>query len=142
MFNLLRVGNPALVRVSVLGTVVRRMSASSNTGLYPPIEPYESGMLKVSDLHTVYWEQSGNKTGKPVVFLHGGPGGGTSGYDRRYFDPSVYRIVLMDQRGAGKSTPSASLVVSPIFFLLLLFCFSFSDHCLPLIGQHHLASRR
>ncbi|TPX66877.1 prolyl aminopeptidase [Spizellomyces sp. 'palustris'] len=77
--------------------------------LYPPIEPYETGFLKVSEIHTIYWETSGNAAGKPVVFLHGGPGGGTSGDDRRFFDPSVYRIVLLDQRGSGKSTPIACL---------------------------------
>ncbi|KAG8891385.1 hypothetical protein FRB99_003634 [Tulasnella sp. 403] len=77
--------------------------------LYPPIEPFETGQLKVSDLHTLNYEVSGNKDGKPVVFLHGGPGGGVSEKDRRYFDPKVYKIVLFDQRGAGKSTPSASI---------------------------------
>ncbi|KAJ3299373.1 hypothetical protein HK104_009161 [Borealophlyctis nickersoniae] len=73
--------------------------------LYPQIEPFDTGFLKVDDTHSIYYEQSGNRDGKPVVFLHGGPGGGTSGEDRRYFDPAVYRIVLFDQRGAGKSTP-------------------------------------
>jgi len=77
--------------------------------LYPEIEPYDSGMLKVSDLHTIYYEQSGNPNGKPVVFLHGGPGGGTNPKCRRFFDPAVYRIVLFDQRGCGKSTPHAEL---------------------------------
>lgn len=77
--------------------------------MYPDIEPYDTGMLTVSDIHKVYYEQSGNKTGKPVIFLHGGPGGGTSPRDRTFFDPAVYRIVLMDQRGAGKSTPAAEL---------------------------------
>jgi proline iminopeptidase len=77
--------------------------------LYPEIEPYESGKLRVSDLHEIYWEQSGNPEGKPVVFLHGGPGGGTEPRHRRFFDPSAYRIVLLDQRGCGRSTPHASL---------------------------------
>ena len=77
---------------------------------YPEIEPFDSGMLKVSDLHTIYWEQSGNPRGKPVVFVHGGPGGGTDPKQRRFFDPNAYRIVLFDQRGCGKSTPHASLV--------------------------------
>ncbi len=77
--------------------------------LYPPIEPYETGMLPVSERHTLYYEVSGNPRGKPVVFLHGGPGGGTSPDHRRYFDPERYRIVLFDQRGAGKSTPYACL---------------------------------
>ncbi len=77
--------------------------------LYPPIEPFESGMLKVSDLHTIYWEQSGNPDGKPVVFLHGGPGGGTDPKYRQYHDPAKYRIVVFAQRGCGKSTPYAEL---------------------------------
>ena len=76
--------------------------------LYPPIEPYESGELIVGDGNRVYWEQSGNPDGKPVVFLHGGPGGGTAPYHRRFFDPERYRIVLLDQRGCGRSTPHAS----------------------------------
>jgi len=77
--------------------------------LYPPIEPFETGMLKVSDLHTVYWEQSGNRSGEPVVFVHGGPGGGTEPAHRRFFDPASYRIILFDQRGCGKSSPHAEL---------------------------------
>lgn len=77
--------------------------------LYPPIEPYRTGMLRVTDVHTLYFEESGNPNGKPVVFLHGGPGGGTDGKQRRFFDPAKYRIVLFDQRGSGKSTPHASL---------------------------------
>jgi proline iminopeptidase len=75
--------------------------------LYPPIEPYETGMLLVGDGHRLYWEVSGNPDGKPVVFLHGGPGGGTSPWHRRFFDPARYRIVLFDQRGCGRSTPHA-----------------------------------
>ena len=77
--------------------------------LYPEIEPFDSGFLPVSPLHTLYYEQSGNPNGKPVVFLHGGPGGGTNAKCRRFFDPAVYRIVLFDQRGCGKSTPHAEL---------------------------------
>ena len=76
---------------------------------YPEIEPYDRGMLKVSALHTLYYEQSGNPDGKPVVFLHGGPGGGTNPKCRRFFDPKAYRIVLFDQRGCGQSTPHAEL---------------------------------
>ena len=78
-------------------------------GFYPEISPNRSGMLKVSDLHTIYWEESGNPDGKPVVFVHGGPGGGTSPVNRRLFDPAAYRIVLFDQRGCGRSTPHAEL---------------------------------
>ncbi|GMQ01281.1 hypothetical protein CsSME_00047975 [Camellia sinensis var. sinensis] len=80
-----------------------------NRNLYPDIEPYSSGFLKVSDIHSIYWEQSGNPNGHPVVFLHGGPGGGTSPSNRKFFDPDFYRIILFDQRGAGKSTPHACL---------------------------------
>ncbi len=77
--------------------------------LYPEIEPFDSGRLKVSPIHELYYEQCGNPNGKPVVFLHGGPGGGVSPDYRRYFDPEIYRVVLFDQRGSGKSTPHASL---------------------------------
>lgn len=73
--------------------------------LFPPIEPRRSGMLPVDDMHTLYWEESGNPDGVPVLFLHGGPGGGTSAAHRCFFNPAHYRIVLFDQRGAGKSTP-------------------------------------
>ncbi|MGW5385936.1 prolyl aminopeptidase [Nocardia sp. NPDC003963] len=73
--------------------------------LYPPIEPYDHGMLQVGDGQAVYWETSGNPDGKPAVFLHGGPGGSTAPLNRRYFDPARYRIVLLDQRGCGRSTP-------------------------------------
>lgn len=77
--------------------------------LYPDVEPFRTGRLKVSPVHEIYFEESGNPNGKPVVFLHGGPGGGTEPKHRRYFDPAVYRIVLLDQRGCGRSTPFASL---------------------------------
>lgn len=73
--------------------------------LFPPIEPYRSGHLAVDDLHTIYWEECGRPDGEPVLFLHGGPGGGISPRHRQFFDPSHYRIVLFDQRGAGRSTP-------------------------------------
>lgn len=73
--------------------------------LFPPIEPYRSGMLAVDEIHTLYWEECGNPDGEPVLFLHGGPGGGLSPRHRCFFDPQHYRIVLFDQRGAGKSTP-------------------------------------
>lgn len=76
--------------------------------LYPPIEPYDSGMLIVGDGQRIAWEVSGNPEGKPVVFLHGGPGSGISAWQRQFFDPEKYRIVLFDQRGCGKSTPHAS----------------------------------
>lgn len=84
------------------------MSALSDF-LYPEIEPYEHGRLKVSDLHEVYWEACGNPDGKPVVFLHGGPGGGAGAVYRRFFDPKRYRVILFDQRGCNRSTPHAEL---------------------------------
>ncbi|MFM1886206.1 MAG: hypothetical protein RL026_1363 [Pseudomonadota bacterium] len=82
---------------------------TTKDGLYPAIRPYRTGRLRVSPLHELYYEESGNPQGKPVVFLHGGPGGGTNPAMRRFFNPKVYRIVLVDQRGCGKSTPHASL---------------------------------
>ncbi|MBM7797786.1 proline iminopeptidase [Microlunatus panaciterrae] len=78
-------------------------------GLYPEIKPYLRGTLEVGDGHQLYWEESGNPDGKPVVFLHGGPGAGSSPTARRLFDPARYRIVLYDQRGCGRSVPHASL---------------------------------
>lgn len=86
--------------------------------LYPAIEPYDSGMLPVSNIHTLYWEQAGNPKGKPVVFLHGGPGGGLIADYRRYFNPDVYRMILFDQRGAGRSTPHANLVENTTWHLV------------------------
>jgi len=77
---------------------------------YPPIKPYNRGRLRVSAGHELYFEESGNPRGKPVVFLHGGPGAGTSPSMRRFFNPRRYRIVLFDQRGCGRSRPHASLV--------------------------------
>jgi proline iminopeptidase len=77
--------------------------------LYPEIEQRSTGRLKVSNLHEIYFEESGNPKGQPVVFVHGGPGGGTSPKNRRYFDPDKYRIILFDQRGCGQSTPHAEL---------------------------------
>jgi proline iminopeptidase len=77
--------------------------------LYPPIEPYRTGFLEVEGGHTFYWEESGNPEGLPVLFLHGGPGLGTSPHNRSFFDPEYYRIILFDQRGCGKSFPFSSL---------------------------------
>ena len=85
-----------------------RATAQVKDPRYPPIEPYESGMLDVGDGHSLYWEVCGNPDGKPAVVLHGGPGSGCSPGHRRMFDPQRYRIVLFDQRHAGRSTPSAS----------------------------------
>ncbi len=81
----------------------------SITWLYPPIEPHNIGKLRVSPVHEIYFEESGNPAGKPVIFLHGGPGGGSDPKQRRFFHPEKYRIVNFDQRGCGRSTPYASL---------------------------------
>ncbi len=86
--------------------------------LYPEIEPYDSGFLQVSPLHRIYYEQCGNPHGKPVVFLHGGPGAGCSPKARRFFDPAHYRIVLFDQRGCGRSTPHAELTDNTTWHLV------------------------
>jgi len=85
---------------------------------YPEIEPYDHGMLDVGDGHRVYWELCGNPNGKPVVFLHGGPGGGCTPTQRRLFDPEKYRILLFDQRGCGRSTPYASLEANTTWHLV------------------------
>jgi len=86
--------------------------------LYPAIEPYKSGMLDVGDGHSLYWELCGNPSGKPVIFLHGGPGGGSSPDHRRQFDPERYNILVFDQRGCGKSTPYASLEANTTWHLV------------------------
>lgn len=77
--------------------------------LYSPIEPFKTGTLKVSDLHTLYYEECGNPEGKPAVFLHGGPGGGSIPSYRQYFNPDKWRLILFDQRGCGRSRPHAEL---------------------------------
>ena len=88
--------------------------ASRRTGpdaaLFPEIEPYASGRLALDAVHTMHWESSGNPSGVPIVFLHGGPGGGCLPHHRRFYDPAFFRIVLYDQRGCGASTPNASVV--------------------------------
>ena len=80
-------------------------ASTSELPLFPPLQVNRSGMLPVDDRHTLYWEECGNPQGVPVLFLHGGPGGGISPRHRQFFNPEYYRIVLFDQRGAGKSTP-------------------------------------
>ncbi len=85
------------------------MTESARRGLYPAIEPTRQGHLAVGDGHEIYWEECGNPAGKPVVFLHGGPGAGCDAKGRRFFDPARYRIFLFDQRGCGRSRPHASL---------------------------------
>ena len=87
-------------------------------GLYPAIESYRSGFLRVSNIHEIYFEECGNPRGKPAVFLHGGPGGGTDAKMRGFFDPKRYRIVLFDQRGCGKSRPNANLVDNTTWHLV------------------------
>jgi len=79
------------------------------SNLYPPISPYNTFNLKVSNLHTIFVEESGNPDGKPVIFLHGGPGGGSEPVYRQYFNPEKWRIIIFDQRGCGKSIPHAEL---------------------------------
>ena len=86
--------------------------------LYPAIEPYRQGMLEVSNLHTIYFEESGNPQGKPVVILHGGPGGGSQPLYRQYFHPDLWRIVQFDQRGCGRSIPHAELTENNTWHLV------------------------
>lgn len=81
------------------------MNNDHYSALFPEIEPYDSGMLPLDTRHTMYWEQSGNPSGVPVLFLHGGPGAGSTPAHRRFFDPAYYRIVVFDQRGSGRSKP-------------------------------------
>ena len=87
----------------------KRVDLRRRRTLHPAFEPYRTGMLDVGNGHALYWELSGNPSGKPVVFLHGGPGAGTSANHRRQFNPDKYKILVFDQRGCGKSTPYASL---------------------------------
>ena len=86
--------------------------------LFTEISPYDENFLSVSNIHTIYYEQSGNPEGLPIVFLHGGPGSGTDPNHRRYFDPKFYRIILLDQRGCGKSTPHACIEENTTFDLI------------------------
>jgi proline iminopeptidase len=83
---------------------------ASDTALYPELDPYTSGRLPLDAVHTMHWEMCGNAAGVPLVFLHGGPGGACLPHHRRYYDPTFWNIVLYDQRGAGRSTPIASLI--------------------------------
>ncbi|HSX37967.1 MAG TPA: prolyl aminopeptidase [Chlamydiales bacterium] len=85
---------------------------------YPPIEPNQTGFLDVGSGHNLYWEESGNPDGKPVIFLHGGPGSGTDPGHRGFFNPDAYRMILVDQRGAGKSRPHASLIDNTTWHLV------------------------
>jgi proline iminopeptidase len=94
------------------------MNDDNRKGLYPQIEPYRTGRLAVSALHDIYFEECGNPAGKPVLMVHGGPGGGSNATMRRYHDPERYRIILFDQRGCGRSTPHASLVDNTTWHLV------------------------
>src|SRR5579872_2883059 len=87
-------------------------------GLYPPIEPFRHGFLRVSEVHEIYYEECGNPAGKPAIFLHGGPGAGSDKRARQFFDPRHYRIVVFDQRGCGRSRPSASLIENTTWHLV------------------------
>ena len=91
---------------------------STLRGLYPEIEPFDSGMLDVGDGHRIHWERIGTKGAKPAVFLHGGPGGGISPKHRQLFDPALYDVILFDQRGCGKSVPHASLEANTTWHLV------------------------
>lgn len=86
--------------------------------LYPPIQPFASGMLDVGDGHSIYWERCGTPGAKPAVFLHGGPGGGCSAKQRQQFDPALYDVLLFDQRGCGRSKPFASLDANTTWHLV------------------------
>ena len=85
------------------------MDAGRRNDLFPEIAPFEQGVLAVGGAHQIYWEQSGNPDGVPVLFVHGGPGAGASPSQRRFFDPRHYRIIVFDQRGSGRSTPRAEI---------------------------------
>lgn len=107
---------------AVIGSATLRREPSSKGGplkrLYPPTKPYASDYLRVSDTHEIYFEECGNPRGKPALFLHGGPGGGTDEKMRCFFDPRRYHIVLSDQRGCGKSRPHASLTDNTTWHLV------------------------
>src|SRR5215831_13617121 len=102
----------------VVSTHKRKLAKPGLRGLYPTIEPYRHGMLRVSAEHEIYFEECGNPNGKPAVFVHGGPGAGCDNRARRFFDPDAYRIILFDQRGCGRSKPHASLVDNTTWHLV------------------------
>ena len=85
------------------------MAGQDRIKLYPPVVPFRTGRLDVPGGHSIYYEQSGNRHGRPVVVVHGGPGGGSNPTMRRFHDPARYHIILFDQRGCGQSIPHASL---------------------------------
>ena len=94
------------------------ITAESRLSLYPPIEPYARGRLDVGDGHELYYEECGNPRGHPALMVHGGPGGGCNDVMRRFHDPRRYRIILLDQRGSGRSTPNASLHANTTWHLV------------------------
>ena len=94
------------------------ISVPTRTDFYPLIEPYQTARMALDGVHTMYYEQSGNPHGVPVLFLHGGPGAGASAAHRQFFDPAFYRIVIFDQRGAGRSTPLGELVDNTTLLLI------------------------
>jgi len=98
-----------IVLLSVFACSFKQADRSVQHGLWPPLEPYQTGYLKVSDIHELYYEVSGNPEGKPVIVLHGGPGGSCRPVMRQFFNPDKFMIVLFDQRGAGRSKPFAEL---------------------------------
>jgi proline iminopeptidase len=104
-----RTSKPRTVRRAARVSRTRARQPDDRKTLYRPIEPYNSGHLRVSALHEIYYEECGNPKGKPALFIHGGPGAGAGKDSRRFFDPKRYRIVLFDQRGCGRSRPHASL---------------------------------
>ncbi|PSJ17206.1 prolyl aminopeptidase [Nitrosomonas supralitoralis] len=103
------------------------MNNHSPTVLYPEIEPYSQGRLPLDETHTMYWEESGHPAGIPAIFLHGGPGSGSTPTHRRFFDPAYYRIIIYDQRGAGRSTPLGEIRENTTPHLI---------HDLELLRQH------
>jgi proline iminopeptidase len=109
----------AHTRHTVLASRKRKQLAKMGLRtLYPAIEPYRHGMLRVAPNHELYFEECGNPNGKPVVFVHGGPGAGCDNRARRFFDPDAYRIILFDQRGCGRSRPHASLIDNTTWHLV------------------------
>jgi proline iminopeptidase len=95
-----------------------RSTITAPDPLFPEIEPHAAGRLSVDPRHTLYWEECGNPEGEPILFLHGGPGGGCLPYHRRFYDPAHWRIILVDQRGAGRSTPSADITDNTTWHLV------------------------
>jgi proline iminopeptidase len=94
------------------------MTVHERLTLYPPLEPYRTGLMDVGDGHTMYFEECGNPRGQPVLLVHGGPGGGSNPTMRRFHDPGHYRIILFDQRGCGRSTPNASIEANTTWHLV------------------------